>query len=111
MDFQRLALAMWEMANDLQTLRLILDDTLEEIQREISRIESLTVTDRKEFVPEHIRLCSLKSNLLATRMHLGGFKTLCHARVEECSPGIFERMADRLSDSATRSAVAPKGKL
>lgn len=109
MELRRLALAFWETTNDLQTLRLTMDDALEELAAEILRIDSQPIESRKALVSERMRVCSLKSNILATRLNLGGFKSLCHARIDECAPGIFERMGKESRGAFAASERATQG--
>lgn len=108
MNFERLALAFFEAGNDLQSLRLVIDDTLEEISAEISRIESLSVEARKELIAEHGRLCVLRNNINHTRIVLSSFRALCNVRIDECAPGIQRRMAVRLAAAFAASERAAK---
>ena len=109
MKFERMALAFFEAGNDLQSLRLVIDDTLEEISAEISRIESLPVEARKELIAEHDRLRILRHNINHTRIVLSSFRALCNVRIDECSPGIQRRMADRVRSAFEASERAARG--
>ena len=98
MNYERMALAFFEAGNDLSTLRLVIDDTLEMIAADKAKPNA-----NKE------RLELLERNLNRTRLELSSFRALCNVRIDECSPGIQRRMADRVRSAFEASERAARG--